>query len=206
MFHPELFPDLQAGQKPQHFQLLHFPGRFLRFRVAYEDAVFTLLGLILVLLAGFCVGVERGKRMGPEPVVLKSAGVATARENSPVSEAAPVVSIVSTRRPAETRRMLPVIPAGVSPALATSSGVVEPVSPGPKAGFAIQLATYIGQDAAQEEVKRLAKKGIRAQVLKQGKYYELRAAGYRSRSEAKQALTGLRKSYPDAFLKSVSTD
>ena len=205
MFHPELFPDLQAEQKPKHFPMLHFPGRFLRFRVAYEDAVFTLLGLILVLLAGFCVGVDRGKRMGPEPVVLNTAGVATARENSPASEATPVVSIVSAR-PAEPRRMLPVIPAGVSPALAASSGVIEPVSAEPKAGFAIQLATYIGQDAAQEEVKRLSKKGIRAKVLKQGKYYELRAAGYRSRSEAKQALTGLRKSYPDAFLKSVSTD
>ena len=205
MFHPELFPDLQPGQKPQRFQLLHFPGRFLRFRVAYEDAVFTLLGLILVLLAGFCVGVERGKRMGPEPVVLKLAGVATARESGPVSEAAPVVLAVAAR-PAEPRKALPVIPAGVSPALATSSGVVEPVMPEPKTGFAIQLATYVGQEAAQEEVKHLAKKGIRAQVLKQGKYYELRAAGYRSRSEGKQALTGLRKSYPDAFLKSVSTD
>jgi len=200
MFQPELFKDLQSDQKPKRFQVPHFPGRFLRFRVAYEDAVFTLLGLILVLLAGFCVGVERGKRIEPEPAVLNTAGVATARESAPAPEAPPVAPS-ETVRPAQARRALPVIPAGVSPAPVLSSGAVEP-----KGGFAIQLATYVGQDAAREEVKRLAKKEIRAQVLKQGRYYELRASGYRSRSEAKQALAALRKSYPDAFMKSVSTD
>jgi len=200
MFQPELFTDLQNEQKPKRFQMLHFPGRFLRFRVAYEDAVFTLLGLILVLLAGFCVGIEKGKRMGSGPVVLTTAGVAAARESAPVFEAPAVVSS-ETVRPAETRKTLPVIPAGVSAAPAASSGAAER-----KGGFAIQLATYVGQDAAQEEVKRLAKRGIRAQILKQGRYYELRASGYRSRSEAKQALASLRKIYPDAFMKSVSTD
>lgn len=201
MFQPELFQDLQNQQKPKRFQLSHFPGRFLRFRVAYEDAVFTLLGLVLVLLAGFCVGVERGKRLGPEPAVLQMAGVAAAREIVPAPEA-PSVAPSQTAHPAQARKALPVIPAGVSPAPAVSSAATE----SNKGGFAIQLATYVGQNAAQEEVKRLAKKGIRAQVLKQGRYYELRASGYRSRSEAKQALAALRKSYPDAFMKSVSTD
>lgn len=204
MFQPELFKDLPSEQKPKRFQLAHFPGRFLRFRVAYEDAVFTLLGLILVLLAGFCVGVERGKRMGPEPAVFNLAGVATARENNPVTEAPPVMP--SAARASAPRKALPVIPAGVSPAPAPAVRADAAAPAGSKGGFAIQLATYVGQDAAQEEVKRLVKRGIRAQVLKQGRYYELRAGGYRSKSEAKQALVTLRGNYPDAFMKSVSTD
>ena len=57
---------------------------------------------------------------------------------------------------------------------------------------------------AQQEARRLAKSGVRAQVVKQGKYLELRAVGYRSKQEAKSALAGLRTKYPDAFMKRVS--
>ena len=196
MFQPELFGDLPPEQKPKHFQFANFPGRFLRLRVAYEDAVFTVLGLVLVVLAGFCLGVERGKRLGPQPEVMSMAGVATAQNLSvagPSNAAAPAVPAA-----VPARKTIPVIPAAVSPVPAPA--VAEPPTGG---GFAIQLATYMGPQAAQEEVRRLAKKGVQAQVLKQGKYLELRAGGYRSKQEAKSALSGLRKQYPDAFLKRV---
>ncbi len=161
--------------------------------MAYEDAVFTLLGLLLVVLAGFCLGVERGKQIGPQLEVVSMAGVATAQN-------LPVVQPVRAAVPAAVapRKTIPVIPAAVSPVPAPA--VSEPAASG---GFAIQLASYLGQQAAQEEVRRLAKNGVRAQVLKQGKYLELRAVGYRSKQEAKAALSGLRKIYPDAFLKRV---
>ena len=193
MFQPELFGDLPPNQKPKHFQFANFPGRFLRLRVAYEDAVFALLGLVLVVLAGFCIGVERGKQLGPELQIVSDAGVATARESVAVPETVPAPKPV----PVQPRRPIPVIPAAVP---------VAPVTVASAAGgaFAIQLATYAGPETAQQEVRRLAKQGIRAQVLQQGKYLELRAVGYRSKQEAKSALAGLRKMYPDAFLKRVN--
>lgn len=192
MLQPEFFPDLPPDQKPKHFQFVNFPGRFFRLRVAYEDAVFTVLGLLLVVLAGFCLGVERGKQLGPQMEVVSMAGVATA-QNLPVAE-----SVRPAVPAAAPRKSIPIIPAAVSPVPAPA--VSEPAASG---GFAIQLATYMGQQAAQEEVRRLAKNGVRAQVIKQGKYLELRAAGYRSKQEAKAALAGLRKKYPDSFLKRV---
>ena len=193
MLQPELFPDHPLDQKPKHFRFSNFPGRFLRLRVAYEDAVFTLLGLVLVVLAGFCLGVERGKQLGPQLEAVSMTGFATA-QSSPVAEPAGVPAAAAP----QPRKPIPVIPAAVSPAPAPA--VSEPAASG---GFAIQLATYLGQQAAQEEVRRLAKQGVQAQLLKQGKYLELRAAGYRSKQEAKTALAGLRKKYPDAFLKRV---
>ena len=59
---PELFDNLQAPQ-PRRFQSPLFPSRFLRVRIAYEDLIFGGLSLVLVLLAGFCIGVERGKKL-----------------------------------------------------------------------------------------------------------------------------------------------
>ena len=214
MFQPELFQDLPDEQKRNHFQVPHFPGRFFRFRVAYEDAVFTLLGLILLVLAGFCVGVERGKDLGPQPVVMGSVDVAAA-SGSRTTDLGPVAAASGSRTttagpaPKEisvpaSERMVPVIPAGVPPIAPVPAGMETPSS-GSGGSFVIQLATYVGQDAAQVEIRRLSKKGTSAQVLKQGKYYELRAVGYRSKSDAKQALEILRQMYPDAFLKRVFT-
>lgn len=193
MLQPEFFPDLPRDQKPKHFRFSNFPRRFLRLRVAYEDAVFTVLGLVLVVLAGFCLGVERGKQLGPQMEIVSMAGVATAQN---LSVAEPPRAAVPAAAP--LRKTIPVIPAAVSPVPAPA--VLKPAASG---GFAIQLATYMGQQAAQEELRRLGKNGVRAQLLKQGKYLELRAVGYRSKQEAKAALAGLRKKYPDAFLKRV---
>ena len=197
MFQPELFGDLPPDRKPKHLQFANFPGRFLRLRVAYEDAVFTLLGLVLVVLAGFCLGVERGKQLGPQLQIVSAVGVATARESVVIPEAARA----EIPAPAPLRRPIPIIPAAVPVAARPAPDASSAPAGG---GFAIQLATYAGPEMAQQEVRRLAKKGVHAQVLKQGKYLELRAVGYRSKQEAKSALAGLRKMYPDAFLKQVS--
>ena len=196
MLQPEFFPDLPTNQKPKRFPFTNFPGSFLRLRVAYEDAVFTLLGLVLVVLAGFCLGVERGKQLGPQLQLVSDAGVATARE----SVTFPETIRAEVPAPAQSRRPIPVIPAAVPVAPRPAPNAPAPAG----GGFAIQLATYAGPEMAQQEVRRLAKEGVRAQVLKQGKYLELRAVGYRSKQEAKSALAGLRKMYPDAFLKRVS--
>ena len=184
MFQPELFQDLPTEQKPKRFQLPAFAGRFLRVKVAYEDIVFLSLAILLVVLGGFCLGVERGKRLVPPPAVLETEGLAAAGE------------ALSPDR-IQGRRPLPVIPVGASPAPSGSSLETQ-------GSYCIQLATYIGEITAQEEVRRLAKAGVRTQLVRQGRYLELRAVGYRSRLEATGALTGLRKNYRDAFIKRLS--
>ena len=193
MFQPELFQDLPTEQKPKRFQLPSIAGRFLRVKVAYEDLVFLSLAILLVMLGGFCLGVERGKRLVPPAAVLATEGLATAGES-----ASPVEGVQVRSRP------IPVIPAGASPAPAVSSNESE-VPAGEMVPYVIQLATYIGESAAQEEVRRLTQRGVKAQVIRQGRYLELRAVGYRSRLEAKEALVGLRKMYRDAFIKRLSS-
>jgi hypothetical protein len=69
----------------------------------------------------------------------------------------------------------------------------------------IQLASYNGERSAREEAARLSKRGIQAQVIPQGRYFELRAVGFRTRAEAKGALGALSKTYRDAFIKRLSS-
>lgn len=66
---PELFQNLGDESQPKGNRPSLFPHRYLRVRVAYEDLVFVSLSLVMVLLGGFCLGVERGKRLSSAPVL-----------------------------------------------------------------------------------------------------------------------------------------
>lgn len=191
MVQPELFPDVHAQRKLKRSLFPALPGRFLRMKIAYEDAVFVGLGLLLVVLAGFCLGVERGKRLDSSRVRPEPAwGLAAAQGSGRGSAAAPGP---------EQRKPSPMIPVAVSPAPAAPSPAPEAEESSGE--YAIQLASYVGIQSAQEEAKRLGRKGIRAEVIPQGRFYELRAVGYRSKAQATEALASLRKTYKDAFVK-----
>lgn len=192
MTQPELFEEVSSDLRPRRSPFPLFPGRSLRIQVAYEDLLFGALGLILVLLGGFCLGVERGKGLTfRQPVLEPSEGVSS------------TVAHAEARSSAESESPVPVVP--VIPV--AISRPPQETSPGPSAArgvYAIQLASYVGQQPAQEEVRRLSRQGTTAQVIRQGKYYELRAVGFRSWAEAKEALADLRKTYRDAFIKRLA--
>ena len=190
MLQPELFDDLQNQQRPRNGLFASFPGRFLRLKVAYEDVLFAGLGLVLVLLAGFCLGVERGKRLAPPQIARELLEVGT-------SEA---IGEVPTSGVGETVRAAPMIPTSVPPAFPDLPDAREP-----EGSYAVQLASYVGAQSAQSESQRLARRGIKCQVLKQRNYYELRAVGFSSRKEAEKAVGSFRKTYRDAFIKRLSS-
>lgn len=190
----------------RRFRFPVFPGRFLHLRVAYEDVIFGTLALALVLLAGFCLGVERGKRVGVFPF-LPDPGVGTASAQAPRERLGPpsiLPSEAAAPREARAGASVPVI--RVSTPVVSGSAVSRAESKGLAEGtYVIQLASYNGERSAREEAARLEKRGVRAQVVPQGRYFELRAAGYRTRAEAKAALGKLSKTYRDAFIKRLSS-
>lgn len=193
MNQPELFPESSSAPRQKRFSFPVFPGRFLRLRVAVEDLVFGALGLVLVLLAGFCLGVERGRGIPVGAVFTDPAvGLASAAATSARAASEPVPS---------GERPVPTLPAAVSPLPARAA---REGGAAPQGAFAIQLASYVGMQSAQEEARRLARQGLTPEVIKQGKYVELRAVGFRSWSDAHAALAPLRKTYRDAFIKRLS--
>ena len=190
---PELFEDLQQQPAQRRFQVPVFPHRFLRLRVAYEDLIFWGLSLILVLLAGFCFGVERGKRLNPSGVV--PAQTAPAMPITPVA-AKPAVK--------ESVRELPPTISVPVPQAAKASVPASQTRQEMMGQYAIQLASYLDNRVAQAEAQRLKRQGFNAVVIKQGKYIELRVIGYRTRSEALNSLVALKKLYHDGFIKRIS--
>ncbi len=207
MFQPELFPGEQQQKRPGRFQMPVFAGRFLRVRVAYEDLIFGTLAVALVLLAGFCLGIERGKRLGVVPL-MADAGVGAATAQA--SQEGPEISAPAASRKAPATRpshpgggALPVIRVS-TPVVSGSAVSKSEASDLAEGAYVIQLASYNGQLSAREEAARLSKRGVRTQVIPQGRYHELRAVGYRTRAEAKAALATLTKTYRDAFIKRLS--
>ncbi len=183
----ELFQDLKTQSAVSRNLPPLFPHRFLRLRVAYEDLIFGAMALVLVVLGGFCLGVERGKdlTMGAGFSLVQKPKVAPQRMAAPEPIQTPAVLTVpaassSPQRPAQT-------PSEVG------------------APYAIQLASYVDSQTAQAEVQRLRRQGYKAQVVKQGRYYELRVSGYRSRSDASVSLAALKKTYRDGFVKRLSS-
>ena len=169
---PELFQDLEATSKQKRFQTPLFPNRFLRVRIAYEDIIFSALSFILVLLAGFCIGVEKGKHL---------------QQNSQTISMAAPLPLEETHPP--------------PPLKPTPVKQVET-----KAGenYVIQAASFVDNASAQVERERLARKGFNAQIVKQGKFFELRVIGYRSKNDAQISLVNLKKIYRDSFIKRLS--
>ena len=184
---PELFQELELQPRSHRFQMPLFPSRFLRLRVAYEDLIFVVLILVLLLLAGFCLGVERGKRLAVVPLAPIVApavvqGVQGVQGESPVVATAPLAVLSEAQR--------------VPLAAAESSSGQQ---------YVIQLASYLDLKAAAAEAQRLGHRGFKAQVVRQGKYYELRVVGYRSREQASVPLAALRRTYRDGFIKRISS-
>ena len=189
---PELFEDLRAEPHSRGFQPPLFPHRFIRLRIAYEDLIFAALSLILVLLAGFCLGVERGKQLDLHAAAVVAPAVAAVPKpvvaEMEMAIPAPAVKVVMTGTPA-TR-------AAAVKANAKSESVGGP--------YAIQLASYVDAQSARVEADRLKHRGFNPLVVKHGKYFELRLAGYRSRAEAMVPLNQLKKVYRDGFIKHLS--
>ncbi len=180
---PELFQELEGAHKQKRFQPPLFPNGFLRIRIAYEDVIFAALSLILILLAGFCIGVEKGKHL---------------LRNSQEIPTAVVPSL----------KVKEVLPQKIE-AVAEES---HPVTKNGE-NYVIQAASFVDNGSAQVERERLVRKGFNAQVISatggsasggKRQYFELRVVGYHSRNEAQLSLTNLKRVYRDSFVKRLS--
>jgi len=201
---PELFQDLPSAERPKRLNWPAFPGRFLRIKVAYEDLIFGVLSVILLFLAGYCLGVERGKHLvaGPEDIASPQL---VARAGEGVSDvASPQVSPAVPERVLQERVNEQTVQPASTPSQRESDVVPAPQRR-PAQRYVIQLASYVGAQSARDEAARLRRKGIDVRVIQQGRYYELRAIGYRSRQHAQASLGTLRKRYRDAFIKRLSS-
>lgn len=176
---PELFEQFDAPTRPSWWaRYWRSAPRFLVLRVAYEDLLLAAIAAVMVLVVGFCFGVERGKRL-----VVASVPAA--------SVPAPAVPTPMTTMPAA---VVPPLPARV------------PLSqPKPAAGgrYVVQVASFTARDQAEHARTRLSRYGVQASVLTKGKYHVLYAAGFQTYAQATATADRLRSTYRDCFVRKL---
>lgn len=193
---PELFPSYQPPARPPWWsRYFKTPQRQVVVALAQEDLILAAIGGLMVVVVGFCLGVERGKRLdvvvsGPSSVT--TAPVATVLPQQPVVlpamkiPAAPMVQNIK-EMPQKTK-------------MAQAQNVST------RGAYVVQVASFAGPQEAENARRRLTQRGIPASVAEKGKYHVLYAGGYSTYAQAVDAAGQLKSAYRDCFVKKLTTD
>ena len=170
----------------------------------------TIIGFLLLLVAYvlvFSFGVESGKRyamaeikaersmrermareLGEKIFANSQSQIATATPAAPKVVGQPKITPVLTAAPA--------VPAAVATKAATGASAAKTETPAVeiKSGsgkFFIQTVTYATKAAADEQIKRLVKKGYAAKILPHAKFQQVCVGGFETKDKAAQAMAQL---------------
>lgn len=141
-----------------------------------EKLVFISIGLIMLMVIIYALGVERGKSLRPQAIV----------QNRVVSQA-----------PLEPKPIQQVhaIPAPTPPTTKT-----QPPKEQDKP-YTIVAVTFLRKDTALAEVNRLKKEGFESFIAESDSYFLVCVGAYDDKEGAKPMLSKVKKIYKDAYLK-----
>ncbi|MEE8359658.1 MAG: SPOR domain-containing protein [Candidatus Omnitrophota bacterium] len=196
----ELFNEFEAPKKrvKKKDSGSILPKNYILFNVSYEQVVFISIGVIMLMVLVFSLGVERGKGLNPEQA---KASVNLPKTTSGIiegidkdkkikeGEAAPPVTLVKKERPIAQR---------TEPKIPVLADVKKPIR---SDLFTVQVIAYKSKRSAQKELVKLGKKGYSPFIILGGGYYQICVGEYKSRKEANKALSDLKKSHPGSFLR-----
>ncbi len=175
----ELFNDSGLALETKNNASINPLAKFLR---NYEKKALLVVGILIISIISFSLGVERGKRI---PLLNNAAP----RINSTVTLAQQKTPINSTVKSALTKK-LP-LPA-------------EPVVLTAETNYIIQLASYKGKASAQKEASNLKTKGITPIILSKGNYLVLCVGGFKDKKTAQASLLEFKKTYRDCCIKKTA--
>lgn len=190
----ELFEGLEAPKRKRKLPYSILPKNYIPFNISYEQVVFITIGVIMLMVLLFSIGVEKGKRLS-RPAQRGQAAQETADiepialESTLAPEPVAVEQVVVVQPPA------PQAVEAAQEAPKRSKIVKQPTH------FTIQLIAYRSKKSAQQELERLGKKGYSPFIIVGGEYYQICVGKYRARSKAKEELLELKKAYRDSFIR-----
>ena len=192
---PELFREFEPPAKPPWWaKYWRPPQRFVVLRLAHEDLILGVIGALMVVIVGFCLGVERGKQL-----------VVARADSSPA--AVPAIASPAPLLAAPTVPVTPVIPAPrLIPPSASQAPTRTRVADASEDRYVVQVASFADRAEAEASRARLAKQGVGASVAAKGRYYVLFAGGFSTYAQATEAAGHLRDSYRDCFIRKLTSD
>jgi len=201
-YQEDLFGEGAYGKKVARPRILnrYYKQRVLpQLRLPVEYTVIAAIGVLVLVVIAYAVGVERGKSIA-----------AVKMPDMPVEElisAGEELEISSGPEDVEAGLDLELEQEG-APGSLEESGAPEEAA-GEQAGsgvisvYVIQLASFKNESSAVREVKKLAKSGFDAGVARKGEWYQVFAQGYDTIDEATRAKRDLRETYVDCYIRRV---
>ena len=183
---------------------------------SHQSIIIVFIGIIMLLVASFTLGVEKGKLVSREMDRPEKATVSPVAQVNP-SSAASIPALASTATeskaaPATSKNPAPVLTPVVvasSPALITETTKdetqkTEVATEKPITGsYAIQVATVKGQNSAKRLAENLTKKGWKSFTKSSGEYIIVLAGNFSKREDAQSGVKELKKTYSDCFIKKI---
>lgn len=177
-----------------------------------DRAVFIAIGIIMVMVALYALGVEAGKsratesaRMSPAlPVVAPQAVRVVAPQAAKVIAPQPVVTTqarmvkqnqpVKITAPVAKTQVVTKVPAKPVPAPVVSN-VAKP--------YTIVVATFVSKDTAMREIDKLKKQGYNITLIQSDRYFQVCIGAYTDRAgtDSQKDLKKIKRLYKDAYIR-----
>jgi len=190
----ELFKEFEAAQKgKKKTQGSILPRNYVLLSVSYEQVIFIAIGIIMLMVLVFSLGVERGKYLALIPAKAKAE---TAAKKALKPQAAPEKPETEA---ASGEKEGPEAETATKPVIETKKDVKAAQ---PEGLFTIQLIAYRSKKSAQKELLMLNKKGYNPFIVTGGGYYQICVGEYKTQQDAQKILRELaKKGYSDGFIR-----
>ncbi|MFH1837442.1 MAG: SPOR domain-containing protein [Candidatus Omnitrophota bacterium] len=184
-------------QYPRQRFLSHIP-------VPIEQMVIGAITILFLVIVAYAIGVEKGRSSAKED--LYEAGAVL-----PVEEK---VTEVITEEQGAWSEELPMKDEDVyskkeeAVLLEEQNEIIEEkieidITPLPKSGYILQLASFKNEDSAEKEMTKLKNKGFSGILSKTGSWYQVYIEGYKTIDEAKKSQKELSEEYKDCYIRRV---
>lgn len=154
---------------------------FLNYIWNYEKIILTVIAFLVISIASFSLGFERGKRIASKTGLISN--IASSKEQI---QGSTKVLPVPVKEPAVVT-------------LASSKPIM--ITQGFQKNYTVQVATYKSKTYAQKEAQVLKNKGFQPLVFPKEKYTQLCVGQFSNKDEAQTSLKELRKRYGDCFIR-----
>lgn len=175
------------------------------FKISYEKIILGIIIFILTLTIIFSLGVEQGKELRPNissPEIVSSIEPSEKKEDHPAKEQTKQVSKEEKKQ--IDNKTKPVTENKIVVKKTEIMTARNPQNKISKEGFfTIQVVTYKDRQRAKTEKMLIEKSGLRAFIIKSGKYFLVCAGDFDEISAAQNKLPSLRKKYNDCFVKKI---
>lgn len=142
--------------------------------LSYENIIILSIGLIMLLIACYSFGVERGKQLVQIPT--QEIRIEQEQAEKPSKELNPQLKVKK---------------------IMVKTAQVEEI---PRTPAYIQVACFRTDKYARKEIQGLKNKGYRPFIHNWGKYKVVCVGGYKNNDEARKALKDLKRLYADCIL------